>query len=122
MSEPAGMEQYRDWLTFEASYCELEQFTKVAFKKHITAFQKISHLEIDLELHKNRNNLFVDIALFQDIKVTEKSYHFGHEVRNKCLASLAIAEKSMSDIGQMLKTLGALDLNSRSWWVPYVRW
>ena len=64
MSEPAGMEKNRYWLTLEARCRKLEQFTQVALKKYISTFQKVSHLEIDLELHKDRNNLLVDIALF----------------------------------------------------------
>ena len=71
---------------------ELKKLVQVSFEELLAAFNEVAHLEIDLELHKYRNNLLVQLTLFQGFKIAQQPNNLIYEVLNEGEAGLAVTE------------------------------
>ena len=65
------MKDNRFRLTFKGGASELEKLVQVCFEELLAAFEKITHLKVNLELHKHGYDLLVHLTLFQAFKVAQ---------------------------------------------------
>ena len=76
----------------ERGTCELEKLTQVVFEELLTTLEEISYLKVDLDLLKNRHNLFVDLAVFNEIEISQQVDHESCEIGDVGMARLTVTE------------------------------
>ena len=69
VGQPACMKKNWDGTALKGRSRKLEELAQVALKEHISTFKKVTHLKVDLKLHEDGHNLFVDLAIFHDVEV-----------------------------------------------------